>query len=116
MGTLTISLCNVCRVVKTANGTCYDCKKRAKKKANSRVYAQRTAARLDEGLRQAVQERKEDEAASRLFIGPVMELQPCHRCGRAVLVQVIPVEERRRLGTLPEAVECEKPCEMRVVT
>lgn len=109
--------CPICKTRRTSSSRCWRCKKRVPDSArNYGTDAKRKyAPRVQDVARSENQEAKEDEAASRLCIGPVMELHPCHRCGRAVLVQVIPVEERRRLGSLPVAVECEKPCEMRVM-
>ena len=106
--------CPLCKTRRTSSSRCWKCKQRAPESA--RVYGNPNATRKpamvrkQDVARSENQERKEDEAANRLSIGSVMELQPCHRCGRAVLVQVIPMEERKQLGKLPVAVECESPC------
>ena len=71
-------------------------------------------AREHQHERAANQETKEDEIAERLPIQARMESRPCRRCGRLVMVQAIPEEDRRKLRTLPEAVECDKPCAVRI--
>lgn len=91
---------------------CWDCKRKSLRKPKRTEHSAKFKASRE---RAANQETKEDEAAKRLPIQAMLEDRPCHRCGRAVLVLVIPVEERKRLGTLPVAVECEKPCEARVM-
>ena len=108
--------CPICKTRRTSSSRCWKCKKRVPD--SFRTYGTGTkrkpsAPRVQDVARSENQEAKEDEAAKHLPIQAKLEERPCRRCGRLVLVQQIPDEERRKLRSLPEAVECEKPCEMR---
>lgn len=109
--------CPICRTRRTSSDRCWRCKKRVPE--DRKIYGNPTATRKQSAprkqdlARSENQEAKEDEIAERLPIQARMESKPCRRCGRLVLVQAVPEEERRKLRTLPVAVECEKPCEMR---
>lgn len=115
--------CPLCRTRRTSSDRCWRCKKHTPedRKAYGSATAKRKAAkRVQSKARQwaheraANQETKEDEIAERLPIQARMESRPCRRCGRLVMVQAIPEEDRRKLRTLPEAVECDKPCAVRI--
>lgn len=108
--------CPICKTRRTSSSRCWMCKKRVPDSARTYgkpgVKRQPTANSM---ARSENQEAKEDEMAERLPVQARMEERPCRRCGRLVLVQQIPEEERRKLHTMPVAVECEKPCEARVI-
>lgn len=112
MNRLTLKPCTICRVALAQNDVCYKCRKKAERA--KKLTRRESKARQWAHERAANQETKEDEIAMRLPVQARMEERPCRRCGRLVLVQSIPEEERRKLRTLPEAVECERPCEMRI--
>jgi hypothetical protein len=115
--------CPLCRTRRTSSGRCWRCKKRTpedRKTYGTATAKRKPAKRVQSKARQwaheraANQETKEDDIAMRLPIQARMESKPCRRCGRLVLVQEIPEEERRKLGSLPVAVECERPCAVRI--
>lgn len=103
--------CPLCKTRRTSSRCCWKCNRRVPE--SSRVYGNPHVKRKCSVVRSEYQEAKEDEAAERIDTKPIYEFRPCHRCGRLVEVQTIPPEERRKLGSLPVAVECEKPCEAR---
>lgn len=110
--------CPLCKTRRTSSRCCWKCKQRVPESA--RTYGNQHAKRKSPQMRKCSvvrsehQELMEDEAAERIDTKPVMEFRPCHRCGRLVEVQTIPTEERRKLGSSPVAVECDRPCAVRV--
>lgn len=110
--------CPICKTRRTSSSRCWKCKKHVPDSAitcGTGTKRKAYAPRVQDVARSENQEAKEDEAAKRLPVQTKLEERPCRRCGRLVLVQQITEEERRKLRTLPVAVECEKPCEMRVM-
>lgn len=109
--------CPLCKTRRTSSDRCWRCKKRVPDERKTYGTGERRKAptpRKQDLARSENQEAKEDEAAERINTQPIFESRPCHRCGRLVEVQMIPPEERRKLGSLPVAVECERPCAVRI--